>query len=214
MSTPPDERLEQEWIARSQHGDRAAFNELVVAYQQTVYALAYRMLGDEQAAADVAQEAFFAAYRHIGTFRGQSFRAWLLRIVSNAAIDAWRNRQRRPTLSIEQLAADNTASAADALAMLADPTGAVNPEESVLQHELQDLIQRGLAILPPDQRLAVILRDMQGLSYEEIAAITEVNLGTVKSRIARGRSGLRAFLRRHAELLPYPYRLKGRDNPG
>jgi RNA polymerase sigma-70 factor (ECF subfamily) len=214
MSTPPDERLEQEWIASSQHGDRAAFNELVVAYQQTVYALAYRMLGDEQAAADVAQEAFFAAYRHIGTFRGQSFRAWLLRIVSNAAIDAWRNRQRRPTLSIEQLAADNTASAADALAMLADPTGAVNPEESVLQHELQDLIQRGLAILPPDQRLAVILRDMQGLSYEEIAAITEVNLGTVKSRIARGRSGLRAFLRRHAELLPYPYRLKGRDNPG
>jgi RNA polymerase sigma-70 factor (ECF subfamily) len=210
MPSPLDETTERQLIARSQRGDTAAFNELIAAYQQVLYTVAYRMLGEEQAAADVTQEALFAAYRHIGAFRGQSLRAWLLRITGNAAIDVWRGRQRRPALSVEQLARDDEAAAGDTLAALADPAPAANPEEFVLRTELQEVIQRGLDTLPPDQRLAIILRDIQGLSYEEIAAITEANLGTVKSRIARGRAGLRAFLRRHEELLPQLYRLKGK----
>jgi len=211
MPDPPDEMIERQLIARSQRGDVAAFNELVTLHQQVVYAVVYRMLGDEQAAADITQEAFFAAYRHISGFRGRSFRAWLLRIASNAAIDIWRKRQRHPTISMELMAENDDQPPCDAPATLSNLGQTVNPEEIVVGNELRALIQRGLGMLPPDQRLAVILRDIQGLSYEEIVAVTATNLGTVKSRIARGRSNLRAFLRRYEELLPRPYRLKDRD---
>ncbi len=187
-------------IAASQKGDTAAFNQLVWAYQERAYNLAYRMLGDPDAAADATQDAFLSAYRAIGGFRGGSFRAWILRIVSNACYDQLRRQQRRPTASL------------DALYTVAEeypvaPSVGNGPENHVLRRELWEIVGVGLQTLPPDQREAVILRDVQGLDYDEIAQVTRVSLGTVKSRISRGRVRLRDYLRQHPELLPPDLRL-------
>ena len=195
-------------VALSQRGDVNAFNELVLLYQQTTYALVFRMLGDRDVAADVTQDVFIAAFRNIQSFRsGSSFRAWLLRIASNAACDHWRRIQRHPTESLDAHADDDESHAASMLNSLAAVGQDVNPEEYLLNRELQELIQRGLHELPLEQRLAVVLCDIQGLSYEEIAATTQVTLGTVRSRIARGRARLRDYLHKHRELLPRSYRL-------
>ncbi len=188
---------EADLIAASQKGDTAAFNQLVWAYQERAYNLAYRMLGDPDAAADATQDAFLAAYRAIGGFRGGSFRAWILRIVSNACYDQLRRQQRRPTASLEALY-----TATEEYSTLARPGVGNGPENHVLRQEVWELVSAGLQTLPPDQREAVILRDIQGLDYQEIAQVTRVSLGTVKSRISRGRSRLRDYLRRHPELLP------------
>jgi len=192
---------EADLIAASQKGDTAAFNQLVWAYQERAYNLAYRMLGDPDAAADATQDAFLAAYRAIGGFRGGSFRAWILRIVSNACYDQLRRRQRRPTASLEALY-----TASEEYSTLAQPRVGNGPENHVLRQEVWELVSAGLQTLPPDQRETVILRDIQGLDYQEIAQVTRVSLGTVKSRLSRGRSRLRDYLRRHPELLPIDLR--------
>ncbi len=178
---------ENQAIEQTRHGSTAAFNELVAAYQSQVYNTAYRILGDPDAAADAAQEAFISAYRSIGGFRGGSFKAWLLRIVTNACYDQFRHRQRHPTSSL------------DALLVTDDeppelPGGSENPEERALRREVRAQIQEALLTLPPDQRTVVVLSDVQGMSYEEIAEITQTNLGTVKSRLSRAREQLRIIL--------------------
>ncbi len=201
------------FIARSRRGDTAAFNQLILLHQQAVYTLAYRMLGDPDNAADVTQEALFSAFRAITSFRGGSFRAWLLRIASNACCDYWRRSQRRPGESLEALTGPSEGHD-EGLAQQFAADERWDPETLALRSELQALIQDGLVHLPLEQRLAVILSDIQGLSYEEIASATDTSLGTVKSRIARGRAQLRVYLQRHAELLPRTYRLreeKGRE---
>lgn len=194
----PEEAL----IARSQRGDRAAFNALVVRYQATAYALALRMLGDPDAAADVTQDAFFSAFRALGTFRGASFRAWLLRIVSNGCFDVFRAQGRQPTTSLDALLETESEAGAAADAhlppALIDPSW--EPERNALRAEQIRVIEAALLRLPPDQRLAVILSDVQGFSYEEIARVMDTPLGTVKSRIARARAHLRALLSRSGEL--------------
>jgi RNA polymerase sigma-70 factor, ECF subfamily len=195
-------------IARSQSGDVNAFNQLVLHYQQTVYNVILRMLGDRDTAADVAQETFIAAYRAIQSFRGgSSFRAWLLRIATNQACDHWRRTNRHPVDSLDSVMDEDEAHAVGLLGTLATAEQAANPEEFLLNQELQALIQKGLQELPLDQRVAVVLCDVQGLSYEEIAASTQTSLGTVRSRIARGRARLRDYLYKHKELLPRSYRL-------
>ena len=194
-------------IARSRHRDVAAFNQLILLHQQAVYTLSYRMLSDPEAAADVTQEALLAAFRAIESFRGGSFRSWLLRIASNACYDYWRRKQRRPAESLEALT-DQPEGDSEALAQQFADDERWNPETLALRAELQALIQTGLKQLPFEQRLAVVLSDVQGLPYEEIAAATHTTLGTVKSRIARGRAQLRDYLQRHEELLPRSYRLK------
>jgi RNA polymerase sigma-70 factor (ECF subfamily) len=202
-------------VARSRRGDVAAFNQLILIYQQAVYTLTYRMIGDSETAADVTQEALFAAFRGIASFRGGSFRAWLLRIANNACYDYWRRSRRRPSESLEALTEPGDGNDEGLAQQFADDER-WNPEALALRAELQELIQAGLERLPLEQRVSVILSDIQGLSYEEIASATTASLGTVKSRIARGRAQLRDYLQRHAELLPRSYRLreeKGRD-PG
>jgi RNA polymerase sigma-70 factor (ECF subfamily) len=202
---PEDEAL---LITRSQRGDVNAFNQLVLHYQQTTYNVVLRMLGDRDAAADVTQDTFIAAFRAIQSFRGgSSFRAWLLRIASNQACDYWRRTNRHPLDSLDDVMDEDESHGASMLSKLVATEQAANPEEFLLNQELQALIQKALQELPLDQRVAVILCDVQGLSYEEIAASTQTTLGTVRSRIARGRARLRNYLYQHRELLPRSYRL-------
>src|SRR6266516_653588 len=195
-------------IARSQRGDVNAFNELILHYQQTTYGVVYRMIGNAEIAADVTQDAFIAAFRAIQSFHaGSSFRAWLLRIASNLACDHWRRTQRHPLESLETLTGEDEPHAASDLSALVETGQEANQEEYLLSQELQELIQRGLQALPLDQRVAVVLCDIEGLSYEEISISTQSNLGTVRSRIARGRARLRLYLEQYRELLPRNYRL-------
>src|SRR5216684_4189701 len=197
---------EDQLIARSQRGDVNAFNELILHYQQTTYGVVYRMIGDADVAADVTQDAFIAAFRGIQSFRGgSSFRAWLLRIASNMACDHWRRTQRHPMESLDVLSDEEEPHSASDLGALVETERGNNPEEYVLSQELQELIQRGLQELPLDQRVAVVLCDIEGLAYEEIAASTQATLGTVRSRIARGRARLRKYLYQYRELLPRIY---------
>jgi RNA polymerase sigma-70 factor, ECF subfamily len=194
---------ESHLIDRSQRGDLSAFNALVECYQRQVYNLCLRLLASAETAEDATQEAFIAAYRRIDSFRGGSFRAWLLRIAANASYDELRRQRRRPAASLE--AAMATGGAAQA------PSPAAGPEDEALRLELGAHLQEGLATLPPDQRLAVILRDVQGLSYEEVAEVMRSSVGTVKSRIARGRTRMREYLMAKRELLPRPMRLKDEE---
>jgi RNA polymerase sigma factor (sigma-70 family) len=190
-TAPEDDRL----VALSQEGDLAAFNALVETYQGQVYNLCWRMLGLREAAEDAAQEAFLAAYRNVRRFRGPNFRAWLLRIAANAAIDELRRRRRRPQVSLE-------VPAPGVEAALDPPDPSAGPEEWALRSEQARHIQVALLTLPPDQRLAVILSDVQGLSYEEVGEAMASSLGTVKSRISRGRARLRRYLVAQGELFP------------
>ncbi len=201
-------------IARSRRGDVAAFNQLILLHQQAIYTLSYRMLGgDPETAADITQESLLAAFRAIESFRGGSFRSWLLRIASNACCDYWRRKQRRPSESLEALTSQPDGDGEGLAQQFADDER-WNPETVALRVELQELLQVALERLPLEQRLAVILSDIQGLSYEEIALTTDTTLGTVKSRIARGRAALRDYLQQHAELLPRSYRQKEEKGRG
>jgi RNA polymerase sigma-70 factor, ECF subfamily len=190
-------------IQAAQKGDVAAFNQLVRAYQAQVFRTAYRVLGDQAGAEDAAQDAFISAYKHIRDFRGGSFKAWLLRIVTNACYDQLRVKQRRPTASLDALLLDpeNPAPGVDRAAP-------ETPQDFAERRELGAAIQRGLDTLPPDQRATVVLVDIEGLSYEQVAQATGANVGTVKSRLSRARAALRDFLVQQAELVPAHYRLQ------
>ena len=192
---------EESLIAAAQRGQVDAFNELVLTYQQQVYNLAYRIMGDPASAADAAQDAFISAYESIGRFRGGSFKSYLLRIVSNRCYDELRRRKRRPATSFEDFG-DVDEEANPALI-----NGGEGPEEHAERQEMARVIQAGIKTLPPDQRVTLALADVQGLSYKEIAKATDVSLGTVKSRLARARGKLRDYLRDEGELLPARYRL-------
>jgi RNA polymerase sigma-70 factor (ECF subfamily) len=192
---------EEALIASARKGDAQAFNQLVLLYQSMAYNVAYRILGRPDAAADATQDAFISAFKAMRKFRGGSFKAWILRIVTNACYDQLRVKQRRPTESMDDLPVEQ-----DHIRYMHDP--AERPEEYVERQELNQAIQRGIETLPPDQRIIVVLSDVQGLSYKEIADVTGVSLGTVKSRLSRGRAKLRDQLLEQRELLPGRYRLK------
>jgi RNA polymerase sigma-70 factor (ECF subfamily) len=189
-------------IQSAQRGDIDAFNRLVLAYQHQVYTLAYRIMGEEAAAADAAQEAFISAYKNLKSFRGGSFKSWLLRIVTNACYDDLRRRKRRPATSLDELMDDDNGETGFDV-----PAPGDGPETLVQRREMAELLQRGITTLPEDQRIVLVLSDVQGLSYDEIADVTRSNLGTVKSRLNRARAKLREYLQAHGELLPESYRL-------
>lgn len=192
QAEPGDEEL----VARSQAGDRAAFNTLVRRYQGVAYALALRMVGDREVAADVTQEALIAAFRAIGSFSGGAFRPWLLRIVTNRCMDVFRRRARQPSVSLDALIDGEDGQGTGASpSILSTSDDTWSPEDAALRTEAISAIEAALLRLPEDQRLAVILCDVQGLPYEEIARVMGCPLGTVKSRVARGRATLRTFLR-------------------
>ncbi len=194
---------EQGFIKAAQKGDTASFNQLVRAYQVQVYRTAYRVLGDQPAAEDATQDAFISAYKHIRSYRGGSFKAWLLRIVTNACYDQLRVRQRRPTASLDALLIDP-----DEPPPGIDRASPDSPQDAAERHELNAVIQKGLATLPADQRITLVLVDIEGFSYEEVAESTGANVGTVKSRLSRARAHLRDFLMEQEELVPARYRLK------
>jgi RNA polymerase sigma-70 factor (ECF subfamily) len=194
---------EEALIAAARRGDAQAFNKLILAYQTLAYNVAYRVLHDADDAADATQEAFVSAFRALPRFRGGSFKAWLLRIVTNACYDDLRRRKRRPASSLDDMVVDP-----DHSPMLIDENE--SPEEHAMRQALGGAIQSGLDELPDHQRMTLILSDIQGLSYEEIAEVTGVSLGTVKSRLSRGRSRLRDYLQQRQELLPQRYRPIGK----
>ena len=193
---------EKALVDAARQGDVDSFNRLVLSYQSMVYNLAYRILGDRHAAADATQDAFLSAFKGIGKFRGGSFKAWLLRIVTNACYDQLRRKQRRPTASLDALLVVEPVP----IRSLTDP--GESPEEHALRQELSRAIQVGIGTLPPEQRVTLVLSDVQGLSYQEIAEVTGASLGTVKSRLSRARGKMRDFLLEQRELLPSRYRLK------
>jgi RNA polymerase sigma-70 factor, ECF subfamily len=180
-------------IRDAQKGSLEAFNSLVLAYQSPLYNLAYRMLGDPDSAADAAQEALISAHKHILQYRGGSFKAWLMRIVTNGCYDELRRRQRRPVASLEAL--DVTPEGPEAQGEASLVSREESPEDAVQRRELARAIQRCLGRLPDDMRLIVILCDVQDMDYAEAAAIAKVALGTVKSRLSRARAHLRDCLR-------------------
>lgn len=190
-------------IAQAQKGDVQAFNTLVLHYQQVVYNVAYRIMGEPQAAEDAAQEAFISAYKSLNKFREGNFKAWLLRITTNGCYDELRRRKRRPQSSLERITEDNQ----ESFAFLRDPE--IGPERRQQQLELVQAIEDCLQNLPDDQRVTAVLCDVEGYDYNEIASITDVSLGTVKSRVSRARAKLRDCLQGFKELLPMNYRLQG-----
>ena len=201
MKTAPDTPEEQALIQAAQTGDVTAFNELVLRYQTQVYNLAYHIMHDESAADDAAQTAFISAYRALKRFRGGSFRAWLLRIVTNACYDELRRHKRHPQISWEEFGDVDE----EANPHMADTS--VSPEEALAQQELRDLLERTIAKLPQHQRMTLILVDQMGLSYKEAAQVMRVAQGTVKSRLARARRTMQSLLQSESELLPHRYRL-------
>ncbi len=188
-------------IREAQQGSLSAFNQLVMAYQGTAYNVAYRVIGNTDAAADACQEAFIKAYQALSQYRGGSFKSWLLRIVTNTCYDQLRYKSRRPADSLDDL----TENPDDHNTKLV--SNGERPEEYVMRAELNDLIQMGISQLPEDQRVVLVLSDIQNFSYQEIAEIVGQPLGTVKSRLSRGRQRLRDFLLTQQELLPAQYRL-------
>ncbi|MBI3359794.1 MAG: sigma-70 family RNA polymerase sigma factor [Chloroflexi bacterium] len=193
-------------IRNAQHGDLDAFNTLVLAYQTQVYNVAYRVMGEADAAADATQEAFISAYKNIRAYRGGSFRGWLMRIVTNACYDELRRRKRKPAASLEALAVVDSGPDADGEAQLVSEVE--SPESRIQRRELAAAIQHCLDALPDDMRMVVVLSDVQAMDYAEIAAVMNTALGTVKSRLSRARARMRECLDHTArELLPAAFRL-------
>jgi RNA polymerase sigma-70 factor (ECF subfamily) len=185
-------------LRRARNGDLDAFNALVGAYQGLVYNVCLRMLGSSPAAEDATQEAFVSAWRNLTGLRG-AFRPWLMRIASNACTDELRRRGRRPSSSLEVALEEGVPE---------PPDGGVTPEQHTLDRELQSRLDAALRELPEEQRLAIVLCDIEGFDYTEIAAAMQTSLGTVKSRIARARAKMRETLRKQPELLPARFRLE------
>jgi len=191
-------------IHDAQRGDLDAFNRLVLAYQDYLYNAALRILSDDAQAADATQEAFISAFRSIGSFRGGSFKAWLMRTVTNACYDELRRQKRRPSVPLEPATDDDEE--LESPRWLADSS--MGPAEKFEADELEHAIQHCLENLPVDFRTVVVLADIQGMDYIEVAAAARVPLGTIKSRLARARLRLRECLQGFGELLPESFRLE------
>jgi RNA polymerase sigma-70 factor (ECF subfamily) len=184
MSVPIHLIDEERWVRAAREGDVDAFNQLVERYETAAYNVALRAIGNAEDAADATQEAFLSAFRAMAEFRGGSFKAWLLRIVLNACHDISRRQRRRPATSMDALVEEVGE------APWADPA-APDPEAIVLSREARDAIEQALAELPAEQRIAIVLVDLQELSYEEAAEAMGCAVGTIRSRLARGRARVR-----------------------
>ena len=163
------------------------------------------MLDDWALAEDAVQESLVSGYRAFGQFRGENLRAWMMRIVANTCRDMLRARRARPTIPLSPLPLDQDEP--DQVNTAVDlPSNMESPEEYAERRELNQAIQAGLNSVPSEHRLAVVLVDVQGMSYEEASVAMNCSLGTVKSRVSRGRRGLREYLRQMGELLPSRFR--------
>jgi RNA polymerase sigma-70 factor (ECF subfamily) len=189
-------------ISQARKGDLTAFNRLVLVYQDYAYNVAYRVMGEHAAAEDAVQDGMIKAYKNLSKFRGGSFKSWLLRIVTNTCYDELRRRKRRPTTPLEPLTDDDEVM--ENPRWLADPSE--TPEEFAVRSELGRAIQDCLNGLSDEFRTVVVLVDIQGMDYAEAADVAGTPLGTIKSRLARARSGLRDCLQGFGELLPLSFR--------
>ena len=191
------EKQEQQWVEAARQGDQSAFEQLVKLYEKRVLALTTRMCKNPADAEEAAQEAFLSAWQGLPFFRGESsFSTWLYRLASNACVDLLRREGRRqsaagPSLNDEEV-------------QLEVPDTAPSPQEQAERSELRQQIEAGLQALTPDHRQVLLLREMHQLSYDEIAQTLDVDVGTVKSRINRGRKQLRNFLLRSGNFSPPP----------
>ena len=186
-------------------GAQFCYNCIQSTYQARAENLASLMLGDRALAEDATQEAFLSAYSSFGSFRGPNLKAWLFRIVANRCRDMLRAGKARPTLSLENPSDSGEPGAVAALDL---PSSDESPEERALRHELGAVIRQGLQSLSEDRRSTVHLVDVQGFSYEEAAQVLGANIGTIRSRLARGRADMRDYLQQHQELLPERFRRK------
>jgi RNA polymerase sigma-70 factor (ECF subfamily) len=181
----PIQRRDLILLEQARDGSLDAFNSLVEAYQDHLHALVARMVPDRDQAADAVQDAFFSAYRNMRSFRGGSVRSWLSRIAINAAMDQQRLKKRRPAQPYPELEDDSWQ----------PPAGPdADPVRTAMHGERSRALQAALASITADQRHAIVLFDVEGYDYQEIADLTGVSLGTVKSRIHRGRLALRERL--------------------
>jgi RNA polymerase sigma-70 factor (ECF subfamily) len=185
VTDDPVQRRDLILLERARDGDLDAFNDLVLLYQDQLFALVVRMVPDRDQASDCVQEAFFSAYRNLRSFRGGSVKSWLNRICVNAAMDTQRARKRRPVQPYPELDDESWQ----------PPTGVeADPERIAVHAERSRAIAEALTQITDDQRTAIVLYDVEGYDYAEIAEMTGVSLGTVKSRIHRGRLSLRDIL--------------------
>lgn len=186
--TAADEEFEQRLINSARGGDLESFNQIVDRYQAMIYRVCLRVLGDAGRAEDVTQETFIKAYSSLQQYHGGSFKSWLARIATNRCYDVLRSERRRPAASLEaeQVETEPTWSVEPA---------AEDPDSYAGRSQLSAYLENALAELPHDQRVAIVLADIHGYRYEEIAETVEASIGTVKSRISRARARLREMLR-------------------
>lgn len=185
---------DEDLVERAQKGDMDAFDQLVRRYEAKIYSVSYRFMGNHADAGDLAQDTFIRMYQSLPNFRGDSsFSTWLYRVAANACRDELRKRQRRRSVSMDELMAASPTKVPAAAAQ-------DSPEETAQRHETQRQVQGCLDELSPDHRLILVLREIQDLSYEEIAGILDCSLGTVKSRISRARNALKEKMKEKGEL--------------
>ena len=201
MKTPQDG--ESRLIKFAQRGDVDAFNLLALKYQDMLFRVSLRIINDECAAEDAAQNALVQAFQNIRTFRGGSFKSWLARVAVNASYDEMRRMRRHASQPLEQF--NQEGEEIESPAWMVDHSP--RPDELAEKSELQRVIQRCIRSLIPDYRLMVILVDIEGMSYEEAARAAHIPVGTVKSRLARARMQLRTALRKFEGLIPAAYQV-------
>ena len=190
---------EQELVARARSGDQSAFEQLVLEHQNKVYSLAFRMVNDREEAADLAQEAFLRAWQGLPAFQGESsFATWVYRLTTNLCIDYIRRQKRRQEIQ-------PVASLDDPDSGLGEPTDwKQDPQRHVERQELHRALAKALQRLPDHQRQILVMRELSGLSYREIGEALDLDLGTVKSRIARARKTLQKILLAEGNLFAHP----------
>ena len=186
-------------------GETYCFNCIIAAFQTQAYNVACRILNDRYMAEDAVQEGLTSAYRSFGQFRGDNLKGWLMRIIVNACRDMLRASRARPSVPLDPTPSDpddedRVLSAGDI------PSGEESPEDYAVRRALRSVIERALSALSPERREAIVLVDVEGFSYEEAAAALNCSVGTIKSRISRGRRELRDILREAGELLPSGFR--------
>ena len=196
---PTETRL----IETAQRGDMDAFNQLVLKYQDMMFRISLRILNDESAAGDAAQNAMIQAFRNLRSFRGGSFRSWLARVTVNASYDEMRRWRRQASVSFDQMNQDGDE--IESLPWMVDHSD--GPEDSYESTELREALQCCVKNLNPDYRLVVVLVDIEGMSYEEVARVAKIPVGTVKSRLARARGQIRKSLQSYRNLLPAAYQI-------
>lgn len=186
MSALSDELL----VKKAQDGDRNSLSELITRYERKTYNLAYRLMGNHADASDAAQEALVRVCMRLQNFRGDSaFSTWLFRVVTNTCLDELRRRSRLRHASLDDLLPVD-----EGVVSRQAPDEGESPVEYAERHEVQAAVQRAINRLPDEYRVVVIMRDLKGLSYQEIAAMLDTTLGTIKSRLHRARQALRAII--------------------